>query len=181
MLLPVCRFQRADFDHSGTLSKREFAVMYAGVLCEKAAVSAGGCVTQAECTLTQHSAACTSHSRPVHCQRRRGMCRRRVEQQLPAGSSHVRRVRNTAARCQVPTTPRLRRRIRGVGVLLDVPARSRVVCPLCSVLTAPCSLACPLPAPVACARCRATPPPSPTACCLPSRPLVVTARLRLAS
>jgi hypothetical protein len=33
-------FQRADFDHSGTLSKREFAVMYAGVLCEKAAGNA---------------------------------------------------------------------------------------------------------------------------------------------
>lgn len=33
-------FERADFDHSGTLSKREFAVMYAGVLCEKAAGSA---------------------------------------------------------------------------------------------------------------------------------------------
>jgi hypothetical protein len=33
------RFKRADFDNSGTLSKREFAVMYAGVLCEKAAVS----------------------------------------------------------------------------------------------------------------------------------------------
>lgn len=33
-------FKRADFDHSGTLSKREFAVMYAGVLCEKAAGNA---------------------------------------------------------------------------------------------------------------------------------------------
>lgn len=32
------RFERADFDHSGTLSKREFAVMYAGLLCEKAKV-----------------------------------------------------------------------------------------------------------------------------------------------
>jgi Ca2+-binding EF-hand superfamily protein len=33
-------FQRADFDKSCTLSKREFAVMYAGVLCEKAAGNA---------------------------------------------------------------------------------------------------------------------------------------------
>jgi hypothetical protein len=40
---PACRFKRADFDHSGTLSKREFAVMYAGVLCEKAAVRNSSC------------------------------------------------------------------------------------------------------------------------------------------
>jgi len=39
LCVATCRFERADFDHSGTLSKREFAVMYAGVLCEKAAVS----------------------------------------------------------------------------------------------------------------------------------------------
>lgn len=31
-------FERADFDHSGTLSKREFVVMYVGLLADKAKV-----------------------------------------------------------------------------------------------------------------------------------------------
>lgn len=30
--------ERADFDHSGTLSKREFVVMYVGLLADKAKV-----------------------------------------------------------------------------------------------------------------------------------------------
>jgi hypothetical protein len=35
-------FSRADFDHSGTLSKREFVVMYIGLLADKAKLGAGG-------------------------------------------------------------------------------------------------------------------------------------------
>eukprot|EP00878_Enallax_costatus_P024349 GHUV01025983.1.p1 GENE.GHUV01025983.1~~GHUV01025983.1.p1 ORF type:complete len:159 (+),score=63.94 GHUV01025983.1:732-1208(+) len=35
-------FNRADFDHSGTLSKREFVVMYVGLLADKAKLGAGG-------------------------------------------------------------------------------------------------------------------------------------------
>lgn len=32
-------FERADFDHSGSLSKREFVVMYIGLLADKAKVN----------------------------------------------------------------------------------------------------------------------------------------------
>ncbi|GBF95715.1 hypothetical protein Rsub_08697 [Raphidocelis subcapitata] len=42
-------FSRADFDKSGTLSKREFTVMYVGLLADKAKVGAGG-MAQAICT-----------------------------------------------------------------------------------------------------------------------------------
>lgn len=41
-------FNRADFDQSGDLSKREFAVMYTGLLCDKAKVGAKG-LAQAVC------------------------------------------------------------------------------------------------------------------------------------
>jgi hypothetical protein len=41
-------FARADFDHSGTLSKREFVVMYIGLLADKAKLGAGG-LAQALC------------------------------------------------------------------------------------------------------------------------------------
>lgn len=36
-------FERADFDHSGTLSKREFLVMYVGLLADKAKVGPPCC------------------------------------------------------------------------------------------------------------------------------------------
>uniref|UniRef100_A0A383WGL8 EF-hand domain-containing protein n=1 Tax=Tetradesmus obliquus TaxID=3088 RepID=A0A383WGL8_TETOB len=43
-------FARADFDHSGTLSKREFGVMYVGLLADKAKLGAGG-LAQALCAM----------------------------------------------------------------------------------------------------------------------------------
>lgn len=42
-------FARADFDKSNTLSKREFTVMYVGLLADKAKVGAGG-MAAAVCT-----------------------------------------------------------------------------------------------------------------------------------
>lgn len=41
---------KKDFDHSNTLSKREFAVLYVGLLCHKAKSSAGG-VANALCAV----------------------------------------------------------------------------------------------------------------------------------
>jgi hypothetical protein len=76
------RFERADFDHSGTLSKREFATMYAGLLCEKAAVSAGGLTMS-----TVHQGLCAR----THKQRADVIIVTRVRQRRPTAHPCVRR------------------------------------------------------------------------------------------
>jgi hypothetical protein len=51
-------FSRADFDHSGTLSKREFVVMYIGLLADKAKLGAGGLAKALCAALDTGEAAC---------------------------------------------------------------------------------------------------------------------------